>query len=79
MDAPEYFTAVAAENKLREAVVTDVAALPAIGAGMHYAAAYQFFLHLHEDTGSGTIRKELGTILLTGNGHANRILVHSNW
>lgn len=49
VNAPKHFIVLAAKDKLGEAVVTAVAALASIGAGMNHSPAYQFFLHLHED------------------------------
>lgn len=49
MDTSEHFLALAAEDKLGEAVVTAEAVLASIGAGMHHSSAHQFFLHLYEN------------------------------
>ncbi len=49
VDAPEHFVAFATEDELGKAMVTAVAALASVGAGVHHSPAYQFFLHLHED------------------------------
>ena len=45
VDSAEHFTALATDNNLSEAVVAAVTALFAIGAGLDYSPAYQFFLH----------------------------------
>ena len=45
MDSAEHFTTLTANNNLSEAVVAAVTALFAIGAGLDYSPAYQFFLH----------------------------------
>ena len=45
VDSAEHFTTLTANNNLSEAVVAAVTALFAIGAGLDYSPAYQFFLH----------------------------------
>ena len=45
VDCAEHFSTFAANDYLRKAVVAAVTALFAIGAGLDYSPAYQFFLH----------------------------------
>ena len=45
VDSAEHFTTLTANNNLSEAVIAAVTALFAIGAGLDYSPAYQFFLH----------------------------------
>ena len=47
MDSSEHFTAVAANDNLREAVVAAITAFLTIGAGLNYSPAHQFFLYTH--------------------------------
>ena len=49
MDSSEHFTAFAANDNLRKAVVAAIGALFAIGTGFDHSPAYQFFLHLQEN------------------------------
>lgn len=45
VDSAEHFTAFAANDNLRKAVVAAVGALLAIGACLDHSPAYQIFLH----------------------------------
>ena len=47
VDSSEHFTAVAANDNLREAVVAAITAFLTIGAGLNYSPAHQFFLYTH--------------------------------
>jgi quercetin dioxygenase-like cupin family protein len=49
VDSSEHFTAIATNDDLRKAVVAAVTALLAVGAGLDYSSAYQFFLNSHVD------------------------------
>ena len=45
VDSAEHFTALTANNNLCKTVLVAVTAFFAIGAGLDYSPAYQFFLH----------------------------------
>ena len=45
VDSAEHFTAFAANDNMRKAVVAAVGALFAIGTGFDHSPAYQIFLH----------------------------------
>lgn len=49
VDSAEHFTAFAANDNMRKAVVAAVGALFAIGACLDHSPAYQIFLHLQKN------------------------------